>query len=122
MKHCLVVDDSSVIRKVARRILEQNGFEIVEAENGQEAFERCQQNMPDVVLLDWDMPVMGAMEFMSALKHSVNSQKRPIIFYCTTENDPVEISNALASGAKDFILKPFDRAAIEAKLMDCGLV
>ncbi len=122
MKHCLVVDDSSVIRKVARRILEQNGFEITEAENGQEAFERCQQNMPELVLLDWEMPVMGAMEFMSAIKHSTDANKRPIIFYCTTENDPVDIANALAGGANDFILKPFDRAAIETKLMDCGLV
>ena len=122
MRQCLVVDDSSVIRKVSRRILEQNGFAIAEAENGQEALERCQNQMPDMVMLDWDMPVMGAMDFLSALKLVTTPEKRPYVFYCTTENDPVDISNALSHGANDYILKPFDRSAIESKLVDAGLI
>jgi two-component system chemotaxis response regulator CheY len=58
MKTCLVVDDSSVIRKVARRILEGLAFQISEAEDGQQALEHCQRELPDAVLLDWNMPVM----------------------------------------------------------------
>src|SRR5262249_13196832 len=58
MKTCLVVDDSSVIRKVARRILEGLEFEIAEAEDGEQALEACRASMPDAVLLDWNMPKM----------------------------------------------------------------
>ena len=61
MKTCLVVDDSSVIRKVARRILEGLDFQIVEAENGEEAIESCKKNLPDAILLDWNMPKNGRL-------------------------------------------------------------
>ena len=68
MKQCLLVDDSSVIRKVARRILEAQGFNISEAENGQSAIALCRQAMPDGVLLDANMPVMDGFEFLAALR------------------------------------------------------
>ena len=122
MTQCLVVDDSSVIRKVTRRIMEDLGFAITEAENGQEALERCQKDMPDVIMLDWNMPVMGALEFLSALRLSTNSPKRPKIFYCTTENDVDDITRALNHGASEYILKPYDRATLEAKMSGAGLI
>ncbi len=115
MKNCLVVDDSDVIRKVARQILENMQFEIMEAENGQEAIERCKAQTPDIVLLDWHMPVMSGLEFLGALRLA-NLDRKPYILYCTTENDPVDISKAIAAGADEYILKPFDREALEAKL------
>src|SRR3546814_4727661 len=65
MKSCLVVDDSKVIRKVARRILETLNFTVSEAGDGQEALVACRQSPPDVVLLDWNMPVMSGMDFRS---------------------------------------------------------
>lgn len=122
MTQCLVVDDSPVIRKVTRRILEDMAFTITEAENGQQALERCQIDMPDVIMLDWHMPVMGAFEFLSALRLSVNSSKRPKIFYCTTENDADDISRAFSRGADEYILKPYDRETLEAKLGNAGLL
>ncbi|MDD2326583.1 MAG: response regulator, partial [Alphaproteobacteria bacterium] len=64
MKSCLIVDDSRVIRKVARQIFEALDFTCGEAEHGKQAIEVCQQQMPDVVLLDWNMPVMDGMEFL----------------------------------------------------------
>src|SRR5436305_15066822 len=70
MKTCLVVDDSSVIRKVARRILEGLDFKITEAEDGQQALEQCRGAMPDAVLLDWNMPVMDGYDFLKALRQS----------------------------------------------------
>jgi two-component system chemotaxis response regulator CheY len=115
MKRCLIVDDSPVIRKVARRILETEGYEIAEAENGQEALERVKRQVPDVTLLDWQMPVMGAHELLAALRVSL-SGRRPYIIYWTTENDPGDVARALAAGADDFMLKPFDRMDLVGKM------
>lgn len=112
MKRCLVVDDSSVIRKVARHILESMRYEVTEAENGREAFDACQSaTPPDVVLLDWHLPVMSAMEFLSALRLA-HCARRPFIVYCTTENDPSDIARAFSAGADDYLMKPFDRASL----------
>lgn len=121
MKHCLVVDDSEVIRKVARRILETMNFEVSEAENGQEAVERCMTRMPDAVLVDWQMPVMSGLEFLGALRLAAKGP-RPFIFYCTTELDAGELSRAFIGGADDFILKPFDRPSLEGKMQAAGLI
>ena len=62
--HCLVVDDSRVVRKAARRLLEGFGFAVREAEDGQQALLACRDALPDLVLLDWNMPVMNGMEFL----------------------------------------------------------
>ena len=68
MKTCLVVDDSSVIRKVARRILEGLDFQIIEAEDGEKALEVCKRGLPDAILLDWNMPIMDGYEFLGNLR------------------------------------------------------
>jgi len=68
MRTCLVVDDSSVIRKVARRILEGLDFQIIEAEDGAKALDACKRAMPEAVLLDWNMPVMDGYEFLGNLR------------------------------------------------------
>ncbi|MEZ5849856.1 MAG: response regulator [Hyphomicrobiaceae bacterium] len=120
MKHCLVVDDSEVIRKVARRILETNNFEVREAENGEQAIAACQLSTPDAILLDWNMPVMGGLEFLGALRLA-NLRRKPYVIYCTIENDPVDIARAFAAGADDYMLKPFDHDTLVDKLADAGL-
>ena len=119
MKHCLVVDDSEVIRKVARRILESMHFEISEAETGQQAIEMCKASTPDAILLDWMMPVMSGVEFLGALRLA-NLEKRPYIIYATTENDQSELTRAFTAGADDYVLKPFDRASLVAKFTEAG--
>lgn len=120
MKHCLVVDDSEVIRKVARRILESMQFEISEADTGQAALELCHARIPDAILLDWHMPGMGGVEFLGALRLA-NLDRKPFVIYCTTECDPADIARAFAAGADEYMLKPFDRESIKAKLVDGGL-
>ena len=121
MKHCLVVDDSRVIRKVARCILEEMSFSISEAENGQEALDRCRETMPDAVLLDWNMPVMDGIDFLSALRTESGGDKPKVIF-CTTENNADHITRAIAAGANEYIMKPFDRDIVEAKFQQVGLL
>lgn len=121
MKSCLVVDDSKVIRKVARRIIEELNFEIYEAEDGKRALDHCENAMPDVVLLDWNMPVMNGLEFLKALRKS-DGGDRPIVVFCTTENDMGHIAAAINAGADEYIMKPFDRDIIEAKFAQVGLL
>jgi two-component system chemotaxis response regulator CheY len=114
MKRCLVVDDSDVIRKVARRILESLGIQVQEAESGQEALSLCGGTMPDYILLDWHMPGMGAMDLLRAVRRMPDGNK-PYIVYCTTENDREDISRALEVGADDYLMKPFEREALSSK-------
>ncbi|MGD9806475.1 MAG: response regulator [Hyphomicrobiaceae bacterium] len=121
MRHCLVVDDSKIIRKVTRHILESMNIEVTEAANGREAVERCVERMPNAVLLDWQMPVMNGLEFLGALRLATKGE-RPHVIYCTTENDPAEISRALIGGANDYLLKPFDRETLTAKLTAAQLL
>ena len=109
MKHCMIVDDSEVIRKVARRLLENmEAVMISEAENGQDALERCRARMPDAILVDWHMPVMSGIDFIVALRIEKGG-KQPHVIYCTSENDSDDISRAVGSGANDVLIKPFDR-------------
>jgi two-component system chemotaxis response regulator CheY len=121
MKTCLIVDDSRVIRKVARRILEELGFEIIEAADGAEALAHCRAAMPEAVLLDWNMPVMNGIEFLRALRAEPGGQA-PIVVFCTTENDLGHIVQAMDAGANEYIMKPFDGDIIEAKFSEVGLV
>ena len=108
MKTCLIVDDSSIIRKVARRILESLEFQIVEAENGEQAFATCQRELPDAILLDWNMPKMDGYEFLRILRRLPGGD-RPKVVFCTTENDVPHIARALQAGANEYIMKPFDK-------------
>ena len=121
MKTCLVVDDSRVTRKVARRILEEMDFGIVEAADGAEALTLCEEGMPDAVLLDWNMPVMDGLDFLLELRKREGGGK-PVVVFCTTENDMAHITRALEAGANEYIMKPFDREIIEAKFAQAGLV
>lgn len=121
MKHCLVVDDSSVIRKVARSILEEMQFATSEAENGEDALALCRDAMPDAVLLDWRMPVMDGIEFIHALRKEREGE-RPKVIFCTTENDVDHITRAISAGANEYIMKPFDRDILAAKFQEVGLI
>ncbi|GJD95233.1 response regulator [Methylobacterium iners] len=120
MKTCLVVDDSAVIRKVARRILESMNFEVGEAEDGAKALTVCAEAMPDAILLDWNMPTMDGYEFLRVLRQSPGGSA-PKVLFCTTENDVGAIARALHAGADEYIMKPFDRDIVTAKLEQVGL-
>ncbi|WP_298106128.1 PleD family two-component system response regulator [Bradyrhizobium sp.] len=121
MKTCLIVDDSNVIRKVARRVLKGLGFEIVEAEHGGHALEVCSRSLPDAILLDWNMPVMDGYEFLGNLRRMPGGDQ-PIVIFCTTENDVGHIARALYAGANEYIVKPFDKEIIATKFAEVGLI
>lgn len=121
MQSCLVVDDSSVIRKVARRILEDLSFDVSEAEDGKQALSACGTEIPDAVLLDWNMPEMDGLEFLKKLREMPGGDKPKVVF-CTTENDVAHIAKAMRAGANEYIMKPFDREIMEAKFLEVGLI
>src|SRR6476646_12141725 len=121
MKTCLVVDDSSVIRKVARRILEGLDFQIVEAEDGEQALEACRRQLPEAILLDWNMPKMDGYDFLRSLRRLPGGD----FFFnvsSTTENDVSHIARALHAGANEYIMKPFDKDIVTAKFAEVGLI
>jgi len=121
MKSCLIVDDSRVVRKVARRILEDLHFAIEEAADGKLALDACLRKMPDVVLLDWNMPVMNGIDFLRQLR-SAPGGGTPVVVFCTTENDLQHIQEAIGAGANEYIMKPFDSDILAAKFAQVGLL
>ena len=121
MRNCLVVDDSRVIRKVACRILQDLKFETDEAEDGVSALASCRTRMPELILLDWNMPNMNGIEFLRTLRHERNGL-HPVVVFCTTENDVAHITEALNAGANEYIMKPFDKDIVTAKFQEVGLI
>lgn len=118
-KTCLIVDDSRVIRKVSSKIAISLGYVPVEAENGEEALARCKRSMPDLVLTDWNMPEMDGIAFVTKLR-SIPTPKEPVVVFCTSNGEAKDIHDGIAAGADDYIVKPFDEAALKAKLEKLG--
>ena len=120
MKSCLIVDDSRVVRMVARKILQDLEFEIFEAEDGKVALDVCKKQMPDAILLDWNMPVMTGIEFLRRLRAEPGGEA-PVVVFCTIENDLAHINEAIEAGANEYIMKPFDGDIIAVKFAEAGL-
>jgi two-component system chemotaxis response regulator CheY len=118
---CLVVDDSLVVRRIARRILEANGFGVSEARDGQQALMMCREKLPDCVLLDWNMPVMNGLQCLQVLRREFGPD-RPKVVFCTTENDLSHIAAAIENGAQEYVMKPFDDEILTGKLSRIGLL
>jgi len=118
-KTCLIVDDSRVIRKVSSKIAISLGYVAIEAENGEEALARCKKAMPDLVLTDWNMPEMDGIEFVEKLR-AIPTPKEPVVVFCTSNGEAKDIHDGIAAGADDYIVKPFDEAALKAKLEKLG--
>ncbi len=121
MKTCLVVDDSRVIRKVATRIVEEMGFEVAEAGDGIEALAWCRSAMPDVILLDWNMPALNGIDFLRQLRQERDGHT-PTVIFCTVENDVDRIRQALDAGAAEYIMKPFDSDIMRSKFAQAAVL
>lgn len=119
--NCLVVDDSTTIRKVIGRMFEKMDFEVREAENGQVALESCLVQMPEVIMLDWNMPVMSGIDFLRELRKAPGGDA-PKVILCTTENEFEAIQTAMNEGANEYIMKPFNEEIIKEKLEIVGVL
>lgn len=117
----LIVDDSDLIRKVMRKVLEDLNYMVIEAESGQQAIAKCAKAMPEVIVLDWHMPDMTGHEVLMAIK-DMPADRRPVICYCTTQNDPMDISRAFSLGAETYLMKPFNREVFTKKISEVMLL
>ena len=120
MRTCLVVDDSRVVRKVARRLLEDRDFAVAEAADGMEGLAWCRAMMPDLVLLDAGMPLMSGLEFLRRLRLEPGG-RGPKVIFCSTESNLERIREALDAGAAEYIIKPFDGDIVAEKLALAGV-
>jgi two-component system, chemotaxis family, chemotaxis protein CheY len=118
---CLVVDDSAVVRKVARRILERHGFTVREAADGQQALEACRAELPRAVLLDRNMPVLDGVGFLRALRREYGPDD-PVVLFCTSEAGHSQILEGIEAGAQEYLMKPFDDDILHDKLVQAGLL
>ena len=121
MKISLVDESIKKMRKVARRILEALDFETAEACDGLEALAFCRTAMPDAILVDWSMPNMDGLEFVSTLRQEPGGEQ-PVVVFCAAENEPDRIAEALDRGADEYIMKPFDGDIVAYKLSQAGLL
>ena len=121
MKTCLLVDDSRTIRALVKPMLTDLGFQVMEAGDGQQALNACDTQIPDVVLLDWNMPVMNGLEFLKAFRARPDGQSALVVF-CTTESSIDHIRIGLEAGANEYIMKPFDREILQDKLAEVGAI
>jgi two-component system chemotaxis response regulator CheY len=117
---CLIVDDSRVIRAVARKILEARGYEVEEAEEGDEGLDACEEWAPDLVLIEWQLPDMSGIEFLQQLPR-YNKGKMPKVVFCSNEGSYASIEAAVQAGATEYIMKPFDSDVFASKLELAGL-
>jgi len=112
----LVVDDSRNMRMIVKRTLRQAGFgdhEITEADNGQDALEQISGSIPDLILSDWNMPVMDGFELLQALRERGSEVK---FGFVTSEGTPEMRSKANQAGALFLIAKPFTAFTFEQTL------
>jgi two-component system, chemotaxis family, chemotaxis protein CheY len=119
----LVIDDSRAMRLILARIACQLGFDVVEAGNGREALDRLAEldSVPDLALIDWNMPEMNGLEFVAAVRRDAKYRAMTLMMV-TTESEQSQIVRALAAGAHEYVIKPFTPDAIVEKLALLGLV
>ena len=126
MKRCLVVDDSRVIRRVAAKIVQDLGFAAEEAANSQEALAACASGVPDVVLLEWDLTGpsgarISGPDLVREMRALPGGAAAKMVF-CTTRNELTDIRQAIAAGANEYIMKPFDSEIVASKFLLLGVL
>ena len=115
----MVVDDSAFIVDVFVTMLERGGYRTLATYGGQECLDMLRTERPDLILLDWNMPVMNGIEFICALRRQEGGD-RPKVVFCTTENDVAHIREAIEAGADEYVMKPFDHDTLQMKLQLIG--
>ena len=121
MPRCLIADDAKIIRMLLTKIMENFGFDVIEAEDGEEIISLAKDNTPELIIMDWHLPAMEGIDVLYKIR-SIKKMKQPKIIFCSSIVDTDRIREALDGGADDFIIKPFDEEIIRTKLDILGLI
>jgi purine-binding chemotaxis protein CheW len=111
VKELMVIDDSPTIRKLVSMTAAQAGFEVVEAEHGQDALNKLQASQVDMFICDVNMPVMGGIDCVKNIRRLPAYKTTPIIML-TTENQEQKKMEGKQAGATGWVVKPFDQASM----------
>ncbi len=119
----LVIDDSTTMRRIIRSAVTQLRFAVYEAVDGRDALDLLGQipTVPDIALIDWNMPVMDGLEFVRTV-HKLPDYRSMWLMMVTTESEQSQIVRALAAGANEYLIKPFTQPGLHEKLAYLGLV
>ncbi len=119
--HALIIDDSRAMRRILRKIVTVLGFDVLEAGNGQEGLDLLIATEDvEVVLVDWNMPVMDGLEFVKAVRRNEKYASQKMIMV-TTESEPSQMARALMSGVDEFVMKPFTSEILLEKMKLIGV-
>ena len=121
MTRCLIADDSKIMRMLLRKIIENFGFVVSEAEDGEDALEQCVSFQPDLIISDWNLPLIDGIDVLYKIRAD-RKIKQPRFMFCSYISETAVIRQALDGGADDFILRPFDEDIMASKLAILGLL
>lgn len=115
IKRVLLVDDSRVQRRILSLSLKRDGYEVIEAESGQQALEICRETPPDLILSDWVMPGMTGLEFCREFR-AMESETYGYFILLTSKSEKTEVAQGFAAGADDFLTKPVNGYELRARI------
>lgn len=118
----LLVDDEPLNLKLYERMLKEHNFQIYTAANGKECLEKVQENYPDLIIMDWNMPVMHGIDALEILKKDPATKDIPVIMITGVMTSPEDLAYAMAVGAIDFLKKPFDKQELNARVKNILLL
>jgi two-component system chemotaxis response regulator CheY len=115
----LTVDDSTTIRRIVKRSVNDMGLEVLEAADGAQALKMIEERAADIqlILLDWNMPGMSGLEVLRILKTNPR-YKDIVVMMLTSEADQNFVVEALRSGAQNYLTKPFDAKMLTLKIQE----
>lgn len=120
MGSCVVIEDSERVRDVVATMAEELGLQVLPAASAEQGATILQEHDVDVVLLDWDLPKLGALDVLTAVAEA-QKLPRPHVILLATENEPQQFSLARAAGATHYLLKPFEKSDLADVLGKCGV-
>jgi len=116
----LVIDDSSVVRKIIKTAADMLQMEMVEAQDGIDALEKLSEMYKEInlILLDWNMPEMNGYDALVQMKSNDKYRDIPVMMV-TTEGQQSSIITAIRAGAANYLVKPFTIEELESKILEC---
>ncbi len=121
MKSCLILDDSSTIRRVAARLLGAFDIRTREAETVDMALMMCQDELPDCILVDRYLPDFDPLRFIAQLRRMPGGERIRVLC-CSFENEPGSYAKMVQNGFAGVLMKPFDKDSMRSSLSGAGII